>query len=289
MTRRRNLLIALALTVTASAGAGVWLWRDVTNQTFASAALKRDMPYRVILPDGYDSGTARYPVLYLLHGHGGSYWNWTERTYLLEHARTRPLIIVMPEGENSWYVNGNNGDWHSYVTVDLVADVDRKFRTIASREGRMIAGLSMGGYGSVIAGLKSPDLFSLIGSFSGAFDITRPNDVFHGFERADVLAVFGPIGSPVRQGNDVYTLAAAADPAKTPVFWIAVGTEDAWLEPNRELVRVMKSRKLKYEYHETPGNHEWPYWNRAAKSFLELAVAQRAGGVEPHRPDSRHP
>ena len=91
-----------------------------------SAALGRAMKYRVLLPADYATSQRRYAVLYLLHGLGGDYKDWTTRTNLAEYSRTLPLIIVMPDGENSWYTNAANAPeerFEDYILTDLQADV----------------------------------------------------------------------------------------------------------------------------------------------------------------------
>ena len=127
------------------------------------------MKYRVLLPAEYESSQRRYPVLYLLHGLGGDYRDWTTRSNLAEYSRTLPLIIVMPDGRNSWYTNALDTPadrFEDYILTDLQADVVRKYRTINSRYGRTIAGLSMGGYGALKMALKRPAAFSVAASFS---------------------------------------------------------------------------------------------------------------------------
>jgi S-formylglutathione hydrolase len=265
-TRLRQFVIAAVLATVALTGHAA---TPAADHAFVSASLKRTMPYRVILPVGYASGTARYPVLYLLHGYSGAFGNWTDHTQVAEYAATHALIIVMPEGANSWYVDGANGEaWETYLTRDLITEIDTTLRTKNTRADRMIAGLSMGGYGAIKAGLKHPELYALAASFSGALDITRPGDVFKGERKPDVMAIFGPAGSKARAANDVFALAAAADPATSPYFWIGCGTNDPWLEPNREMARALKTRGLAYEYHERPGGHEWTFWDWAIKSLL---------------------
>src|SRR5215213_1485949 len=94
-----------------------------------STSLGREMKYRVLLPRGYEGSLKRYPVLFLLHGVGGDYKDWTTRTDLAEYAGAIPLIIVMPDAENGWYV----GQYEDYVSTELQADVVKKYRTINSR------------------------------------------------------------------------------------------------------------------------------------------------------------
>src|SRR5688500_9171378 len=123
---------------------------SVADHRFHSPALQREMPYRVLLPASYETSSRRYPVLYLLHGLDGRYTDWTQRTKLAQHLSGLALIVVTPEGANSWYVNWHEGAaerWEDYLAGDLVAEIDARFRTDARRETRFIAGLSMGGYG----------------------------------------------------------------------------------------------------------------------------------------------
>ena len=138
-----------------------------------SKLMSRDMPYRVIFPVKYkqkDEKT-KYPVLYLLHGLTGHYDNWSSKTKLVDYLQDHNYIVVMVEGDDGWYSDGisiSTDKYESYIVQELIPEIDRKFRTNPNRESRSIAGLSMGGYGSIKFGLKYPEKFTLVGSFSGA-------------------------------------------------------------------------------------------------------------------------
>src|SRR2546421_7198061 len=146
-----------------------------------SNLLNTTLPYNVILPADYrTSKTSRYSVLYLLHGLGGHYSDWLTRTNMADYASQYRMIVVMPEGNDSWYVDGasvrtasgsdRSGDkYESYILQELMPDVDKRYRTIQARYGRAVAGLSMGGYGAIKYGLKYPSTFTFAGSVSGAF------------------------------------------------------------------------------------------------------------------------
>ena len=126
------------------------------------------MPYRILLPSGYAQSARPHPVLYLLHGVGGDYRNWTDKTTIASVAGSLDVVIVTPEGDNSWYVNGENGEgWETYLLDELIPNVQSKYRVSTSRDGRGIAGLSMGGYGAIKSGLKQPAMFSFAGALSG--------------------------------------------------------------------------------------------------------------------------
>ena len=122
---------------------------------YKSDSVGRTLKYNVVLPPGYDSGTDRYPVLYLLHGYSGNFTNWG-RNRAADFAKAYDLIVVMPDGGNSWYVNwaeseeGQKNAWDDFITKDLIGHVDANYRTIATREGRAINGLWMGGFGGQI-------------------------------------------------------------------------------------------------------------------------------------------
>src|SRR5215212_10439481 len=130
---------------------------------FESRLVGAVLPYNVLLPADYKRGSSkdrRYPVLYLLHGLGGSAADWvSERAHLADYAAQYPFIVVVPEGKDGWYTDGPapNAKFESYFVEELIPDVDRRFRTLASREGRAVAGLSMGGYGSMKFALKHPE------------------------------------------------------------------------------------------------------------------------------------
>ena len=243
---------------------------NVREDRIASAALHRTLPYRVVLPSGYDaSSAARFPVLYLLHGYGGTFKNWTDLTSIAAIVAARHEIVVTPDGANSWYVNGANGEaWADYLTHDLVADVERKYRVRAERGARGVAGLSMGGYGAIVAGLEHADEYVFVGSVSGALDITREHDVFTTQSHVDVSPVFGAIASPVRRGNDVFVLAAAVTPA-APYIYQVEGSGDPWRAPNREFASVLDAHGARHEYHEAPGTHDWTFWGREVTGVLD--------------------
>ena len=252
------------------------------EDTVHSAALGRAMRYRVLLPEHYDASLERYPVLYLLHGLGGDYTDWTTRSNVAEYSRTLPLIIVMPDGGNQWYTNADDGSarYEDYILTDLQADVVKKYRTINSRYGRAIAGLSMGGFGAVKLALKRPAAFAVVGSFSGAFGATRDGELerlIGGAEAERMRSIFGPPGSKTREANDVFTLAATLKPAAAPYIYIDCGIADnSLIAANRDVVAALHKAGVTYEYHEVPGAHTWDYWDRRVREFLPVLLRRLA-------------
>jgi S-formylglutathione hydrolase FrmB len=155
-------------------------------------ALPAETNVRVLLPEGYAADPARrYPVLYLLHGCcdfdvPGSR-AWTTHGEAEQATAGLPLIVVMPDGGrggmySDWLSAGTQGRfaWETYHLEQLVPFVDREFRTRASREGRAIAGLSMGGFGAMKYASRHPDRFVAAASFSGIPDSNVNEGLIHG-------------------------------------------------------------------------------------------------------------
>ena len=260
------LLLILSIRVTANG--------RVETVRFQSKLVGASLPYNVILPADYEtSKTTRYPVLYLLHGLTGHYADWASRSNVGDYAAPFRMIIVTPEGNDSWYIE----KYESYILEELIPDVQKRYRTIEARYGRAIAGLSMGGYGAIKFGLKSPATFVFAASTSGAFGVTR-------FTEKDVpqlwhasLKLFGPLGSETRKANDLLEMIEnlpATRLASLPYFYFDCGTEDApyIFRYNQHLATLMSDKKIPHEFRQLPGDHSWAYWDQQIQPIIEIAA-----------------
>ena len=268
-------LVSLIFCVTALANGRVETVR------FQSKLINTKLPYNVILPSDYNiSKTTRYPVLYLLHGFSGHYNDWVARTNIADYAADYRIIVVMPEGNDSWYTNSasvTTDKYETYILDELIPDVQQRYRTIEARYGRSIAGLSMGGYGAFKFGLKSPSTFVFAGSMSGAFGVTRVTEKEIGNLWGDLPKLFGAFGSETRLANDVFNLIEKLTPSRNsslPYFYFDCGTEDSPLifPFNRELSALMLEKKIPHEFRQLPGDHSWGYWDRQVQEVLKLAT-----------------
>jgi putative tributyrin esterase len=248
---------------------------------FRSPTINAVLPYSVVLPTDYDtSPTTRYPVLYLLHGLTGHYNDWLSRTNVADYAAQYRLIVVTPEGNDSWYTDSATiatDKYETYILKELIPEVQRRYRTIEARYARGIAGLSMGGYGAFKFGLKSPGTFAFAGSMSGAFVVTRLTEQQVGASRwQSSLKLFGPVGSETRQQNDLFEIIrnlTTSGVSALPFFYFDCGTEDSPFSPsNRELAALMVEKKIPHEYRELPGDHSWGYWDAQVQEVLKIAV-----------------
>lgn len=258
---------------------------------FESRLVGAALPYNVILPADYKRGASkqrRYPVLYLLHGLGGSAADWVSaRAHLADYAAQYPFIVVVPEGKDGWYTDGEapNEKFESYFVEELIPDVDRRFRTVASREGRAVAGLSMGGYGSLKFGLKHPELFAFAGSMSGALAAPSwtPEMPLPEFVKPSIARVYGAASSAVRRDNDIYRIVRELTPERVralPFLYLDCGTEDFLISNSRDFSALLIEKKVPHEFRELPGTHEWPYWDRQVQEVLRLAARSLAPARE---------
>lgn len=263
---------------------------------FESKLVGKTLPYKVLLPVDYEQPAQRatlYPVLILLHGHNGDHTDWLARTKLSDYAAPYRLIIVTPEGGNNWYSDSAtvaHNKYETYIAEELIADVQKRFRVIQGREGRGVAGLSMGGYGALKFGMKYPEKFAFAASMSGAVSIAswrHENDIPLRL-RQSVLQIFGAAESPTKNANDLFQLVRAipADRlASLPFFYLDCGTEDELplLAPNRALADIFVERKIPHEYRQLPGGHRWDYWDAQVQEVLQLSARKMSAPVMTHQ------
>lgn len=264
----------------------------VRTVQFRSKLTGKELPYSVVLPDSYEEPNKEkvfYPTLYLLHGLSGHYSNWFSKTKLAEYAAQYEIIVVTPEGNDGWYTDSATvaaDKYESYIMQELIPDVERRFRALKARKGRAIAGLSMGGYGALKFGVKYPDQFIFAASMSGALNAATRTDAHPGFAweyvRPSIMQVFGEADSPTRVANDLYELVRRL-PSKRlvslPFFYLDCGTEDGFLNTNRELAGIFLELKIPHEFRQLPGQHNWAYWDSQVREVLRIA-AQRMQWID---------
>jgi putative tributyrin esterase len=251
-----------------------------------SALLGRTINYRILYPIKYfspEKRDTRFPVIYLLHGLTGHSNNWLEKSRVALYATHYDLFIVMVEGNNGWYTDSATvpaDKYESYILSELIPDVEKRFRVSTQREGRAVAGLSMGGYGAIKFGLKHPEMFGLAASMSGAFGAaswTAKELKDLGTIRDSLIQTFGPDDSPTRKSNDVFQLAREVSAKKItplPYFYIDCGTEDFLFSNNRDFVNLLVELKIPHEYRQLPGTHAWTYWDAQLQEILRLAATE---------------
>lgn len=222
----------------------------------------------VITPSNYQGTTRRFPVVYLLHGAGGSYNNWVKRVPDLQQlADQNELMIVCPDGlVTSWYFDSPVDSAMRYETnvgTEIPDYIDGNFRTIADRKARAITGLSMGGHGGLFLAFRHAERFGACGSMSGALDVSR---ITQGY---DMQKRLGDTIQNKRYYQDWSVMKVIEKyPADSLAIIIDCGTEDRIFLMSKFTHEKMMNLKIPHDYIERPGKHDWDYWNKAVRYQL---------------------
>lgn len=245
--------------------------------TLPSTILGCERPCTVYLPDGYDSSEASYPVLYLLHGAGGCHTNWVELGNMqqitdeaIDEGRIRPMIVVMPDASDDgrsdarWrvgYFDLPGWEYARFFIEELLPAVERHYRIRADKQHRAIAGLSMGGCGTLYYAQHHPELFGSACPLSALIqlDASRPAanpDYIAAFEKHNALAFLRTMS------NDQ----AAA--LRTVRWWVDCGDDDFLWEGNILFYAEMRRHGIPLQYRMRDGGHTWRYWRTALPDVL---------------------
>jgi S-formylglutathione hydrolase FrmB len=243
--------------------------------TFYSSALDRNMTYRVYLPRDVSAGT-RLPAVYLLHGCGTSFRDWSNYSDVGAYA-AKGFLLVMVDGACSYYVNAalNSKDrYEDYFVHDLISDAESRFPVSGDRENRAVVGVSMGGFAAVKLALTRPDLFAFVGAISPAVDVpSRDFSVRRWSQSVRFRTTFGPSGSETRVHSDPFILVKSGNPAGAPYLYVTAGEQEPLLPPIRRFVTLLKQRSYAYEFHTKPGGHDWNEWDTQIPGCFESLIA----------------
>ena len=212
-----------------------------------SSTIGSPVTVAVLTPVDYDTTTLRYPVVYLLHGGTQNHTAFPARAWFTRDASARRMIVVMPYLQQLLFSerNGQPAPVEEFLGRELPAYIDANYRTVTDRRARAIGGISMGGYGATLLGLKRPDMFGAVGAISAAL-------------------------STGRRPGDVASLIGALTPDTSPYFYIACGVDDGVLPAARELSMQLRGHQVRSELHEVPGGHSWEVWDPQVKAFFDV-------------------
>lgn len=228
-----------------------------------SRAMNKGVKVVYVVPDKALSGQAQAcPVIYLLHGYGGEAKSWiTIKPELPRIADEKGIIFVCPDGKNSWYWDSPLNPayrYETFVSSELIEYTDRHYRTVASRQGRAITGLSMGGHGALWNAFRHKDVFGAAGSTSGGVDI-RPFP--QNWEMSRQLGEF----AANKKRWDEHTVINQIDKIQNGDLAIIFdcGESDFFLEVNKDLHKRLLGRGIDHDFITRPGVHNSAYWNNS--------------------------
>lgn len=263
-------------------GAGNALSASVLKQECAlqSKMLGREVKYAVYLPEGYETSDRSYPVLYLLHGLGDDYRSWSQQGEVqaitdgaVADGTAVPMIIVMPDAGQTWYVNRYDGkeNYEDMFFGELVPHVERCYRARTEKEFRAIAGLSMGGQGALLYALHRPEMFAAACPLSAAVFTDEEMKERGGAFPQLFEGLFGPgiVTDHWRRNSVLDLMAALPDGQKGAVrFRIDCGDDDFLYRGNSALHVLMRDRGIPHEYRVRDGGHSWTYWRTGLPDIL---------------------
>jgi S-formylglutathione hydrolase FrmB len=252
--------------------------QTIEVDSFYSPSMSKVMKYKVVLPEGYMADSL-YPVCYLLHGYGGSADAWLENTKVLEYAKEYKYVFVLPSAGNSWYVNSftkPEEKIEDYMVYDLPRRAASKF-AIDTTEQALI-GLSMGGYGTLVLGLRNPDKYKLLGPMSASMDVPGHVDKLTEYKRdglrPSILEALGSDSTSYWDEHDPFILIEDLPPDSVPYIYITTGIDETFtqrIDFHRDFTNKLRALGIKYEYHETPGTHDFKFWDRELGNILRIS------------------
>ncbi len=247
----------------------------ILHLDYMSIAIGHSLSVRVYLPhDHIDQAANKYinaepmKTLYLLNGFHGNENDWLYLGEIIELFRQHNIAVIMPAGLNSFYIDNQDrgAKFGELIGKELVDVTRRMFNLSTKREDTWIAGLSMGGYGALRNGLYYNDVFSVVGAFSPTVlseDLLKQTGgIINGFNYNRLFS---------QDDIDLFELASTIKD-QIPEIYIACGTEDFLIEPNRAFHAHLDSLGINHTYVEGTGNHDFVYWRKHIKEFVAYAT-----------------
>ncbi len=247
---------------------------------FYSESLQMTSRIQVIFPDVSNDVTPIFRgepmVLYLLHGLGANCAEWTRFSKIEYYAKKYNFIIIMPEVQRSFYCDAFYGPrYFTYVADELPKICSRWFRLNTARSNTFIAGESMGGYGAVKVGLRRPQRFAAIATLSGVLDYPAlcrriRHRAWTEVGLQELTALHGSAGIPGAEDDLLALVRQTAAKPDRPRLLQLCGTEDFLYDDNQTFRLAAQKAGYGHVYREGPGDHEWPYWDKAIQHAFQF-------------------
>ena len=261
---------------------------------FMSKTLMRTVSINVILPVDKlvfdkEEEVKPFKTLYLLHGIFGNNGDWISGTRIQSWAQEKNIAVVMPSGENKFYINNEYTceRFSDFIGEELVEMTRRMFNLSHKREDTFIAGLSMGGYGAIVNGLKFYNTFGYVAGLSSGLVL---DEVVYGTEegitammggRQYYTGVFGDVSKIKGSDKDYEALAKKLSGVEAaPKIYLCCGTEDFLIDANRQFREVLIENGFDVTYEEGPGEHNWYFWDEYILKILNwLPLSESVQGI----------
>ncbi|GAB3516530.1 alpha/beta hydrolase [Emticicia fontis] len=258
--------------------------------TIKSSTLGKEVKYNIYLPADYEKTNRQYPVLYLLHGYTDNETGWTQfgqapeiADKVINSGEAPPMIIVMPDAGVTWYMNTFDGKtkFEDFFIKEFIPYIETTYRIRSKKEFRAVAGLSMGGLGTLLYATKHPDMFTAAAPLSAA--VWTDEEVVTGNQdQARYDYVFGDLYGKNLKGKERLTdhyyknapikivETGNAEELKKVKFYIDCGDDDFLIKGNMALHAMMIDKKIPHEFRVRDGGHTWTYWRTALPEVLKF-------------------
>ena len=257
--------------------------------TIKSVILGKDIKYSIYLPADYDRSNRSYPVLYLLHGYTDDETGWTQfgetqaiADKTIGTGEATPMVIAMPDGGVAWYMNSHDGKtrYEDFFVSEFMPFIEKTYRIRAQKRYRAVAGLSMGGLGTLLFATKHPELFSAAAPLSAA--VWTDDEVAGNPDQARWDETFGDLFGKGLTGRDRLTAhyyknapikiveTADAEALRKVRYYIDCGDDDFLIKGNMALHAMMIDKKIPHEFRVREGGHTWTYWRTALPEVLKF-------------------
>lgn len=262
--------------------------RVVEGLQMESALLGEEVDYAIYLPPGYDDSDRYYPVVYLLHGYTDEEWAWIQfgevqlaADRAIAGRKIPPMIIVMPDGGVTWYINDHNNEhpFEDMFVEEFIPFIEKTYRIRSEKEFRGISGLSMGGYGALMYSMRYYRLFAACAAFSAG---VMTDEEIRNMPQQQYDRMFGPLFGTGLPGDARLTdhyqehsplhLAETmpADSLQQVRFYLDCGDDDFLYRGNSALHVALRNREIPHEYRVRDGSHNWGYWRTGIGDALEF-------------------
>ena len=260
----------------------------IEEKTIQSSILNKDVKYTIYLPADYDYSERSYPVVYLLHGYTDNNTGWLQFGEINRYADKAiddgsipPMIIVMPNADSSFYINSYDGkeNYEDFFIKEFMPSIEKMYRIKAEKRYRGIAGLSMGGYGTLIYSLKYPELFAAAAPLSAAVWDDKALTTMPDINYETVLGQLFGRGLKGKDrlnkswyDNSILKIveAKSVTDLKKVRYWIDCGDDDFLTEGNCLLHIALTEKKVPHEFRVRDGAHNWTYWRTGIVDALKF-------------------
>ena len=260
----------------------------IESKSIKSAIMGKDVHYTMYLPPDYSTSDRAYPIVYLLHGYTDDDTGWLQFGEINRYADQAirdgiipPVIIAMPDAGVSWYINSYDGQmkYEDFFIKEFMPSIEKNFRVKAQKKYRGIAGLSMGGYGTMIYALKYPELFAAAAPLSAAF---RTDDEIANEGKESYDRMFGILFGRNLEGNNRLTKAwyensifkitesKSTDELRKVRYYIDCGDDDFLIKGNCLYHILLLDKHVPHEFRVREGAHNWTYWRTGITDALQF-------------------